>query len=213
MSDQKREKKKTPFTKTRTFPVLFMLIITFVFISITSGIFTITRDTISLNETLVLKRAVLSSAGIAVPKEGAQVENVYSQRVREKVKDGKVLYYEIMSLDSKKVESYVMIVEGPGLWGQITAAVGYGPDLKVLTGIEIIDQNETPGLGGRITESWFKKQFRGKKPPLVSVPEGSKTTSGEFQAITGASYTTAGIRAIINDKTTATRELIRKEQT
>jgi Na+-transporting NADH:ubiquinone oxidoreductase subunit C len=211
MSDTKNEKKK--FIKTRTFPVLFMLVITLVFISVTSIIYTITQDTIRLNETLVLKRAVLYSAGIPVPEGGQQIEEVYSSRVNEVTENGEVLYYEITGLDSDRVESYVVIVEGPGLWGEIRSAVGYDDNLEELTGIEIIDQNETPGLGGRIAESWFKEQFRGKEPPLATVPEGGDATEEEFQAITGATYSTAAIRTIINDLSMEKREIIRNRQT
>jgi Na+-transporting NADH:ubiquinone oxidoreductase subunit C len=76
--------------------------------------------------------------------------------------------------------------------------VGLDESMDTLTGIEIIDQNETPGLGGRITEDWFTTQFRGKRGPLNVVPEGETTSEQQFQAITGASYSTAAIKNIVN---------------
>jgi Na+-transporting NADH:ubiquinone oxidoreductase subunit NqrC len=36
------------------------------------------------------------------------------------------------------------------------------PDLETVKGIEVLDHAETPGLGGRMTEEKFKKQFVGK---------------------------------------------------
>jgi Na+-transporting NADH:ubiquinone oxidoreductase subunit C len=86
------------------------------------------------------------------------------------------------------------------LWGEIESVVGVEKDLKTLTGIEFIEQNETPGLGGRITEGWFKEQFRGKRWPLEVVPEGEPAGDQEFQAITGATNTTNGVKGILNDR-------------
>ena len=92
----------------------------------------------------------------------------------------------------------MIIKTGAGLWGDITATVGFDADLESFVGLEIIDQNETPGLGGRIGEVWFKEQFRGKRPPLATVPEGDPASDAQFQAITGASYSTAAIQDIMN---------------
>ena len=52
--------------KERIYPVLFMAIITIVFIAMVSGIYLATRDLVILNESLYLKRAVLFAAGVAI---------------------------------------------------------------------------------------------------------------------------------------------------
>jgi len=183
------------------FTIFFMFTVTFVFISVLSLIYVLTRDTIRLNESLVVKRAVLYVAGLEVPQSGIEADTLYQDRVRE-VKDsqGNVLYYEILDAPEGSVHSYVLPVLGAGLWGEIESVVGVETDLKTLTGIEFIKQNETPGLGGRITESWFKEQFRGKRWPLEVVPEGEPAGDQEFQAITGATNTTNGVKGILNDR-------------
>jgi Na+-transporting NADH:ubiquinone oxidoreductase subunit C len=185
--------------KKRTFPIIFMFGVTLVFISITSVIYTFTRDTIRLNETLVLKRAILTAAGLQLPSSPTEVEKLYASSVSEvKNQSGGVLYYVITGPDSNEVQGYVVISTGSGLWGDITAAVGIAKDKNTLTGIDIISQNETPGLGGRITEPWFTKQFRGKEGPLTAVPEGAPADKHQFDGITGASYSTAAIKTIVN---------------
>jgi Na(+)-translocating NADH:ubiquinone oxidoreductase C subunit len=99
--------------------------------------------------------------------------------------------------------------------GFIATRLGYGfnkaadislficvdPDLETVKGIEVLDHAETPGLGGRMTEEKFKKQFVGKKlKPKLSIVRGRKTIgSNEVHAITGASYTSKGIEDIINE--------------
>jgi Na+-transporting NADH:ubiquinone oxidoreductase subunit C len=183
----------------RIFTVVFMLVVTIVFISITTVVFTFTKDTIALNERLSLKEAVLYSSGLPLPEDPVQRERLFDENVTEvQREDGSVRYFEVREMDSPEVKSYVIIYTGAGLWGEITCAIGFERDLETFVGLEILDQNETPGLGGRIGETWFKEQFRGKSPPLTTVAEGYETAQNQFQAITGATYSTAAIRDIMN---------------
>jgi Na+-transporting NADH:ubiquinone oxidoreductase subunit C len=197
MSDNKRANK----LRRSLFTIFFMFVVTLVFIAVLSLIYVLTKERIRLNDTLVIKRAVLYTAGLQVPQSGVEADNLYRDRVRE-VKDeqGQVLYYEIFDAQNGELLSYVVPVLGAGLWGEIESVVGVEKDLKTLTGIEFIKQNETPGLGGRITESWFKEQFRGKRWPLEVVPEGEPADDQEFQAITGATNTTNAVRGILNER-------------
>ncbi len=186
--------------KKRLFPIIFMLAVTVVFISVTTAIYTFTEETIKINEKLVIKRAILSAAGVSLPEDSAAIDRLYNSVVQEFTgSGGEVLYYEVSESEISSGNAYVIITTGSGLWGDITAAVGLDESMDTLTGIEIIDQNETPGLGGRITEDWFTTQFRGKRGPLDLVPEGETTSEQQFQAITGASYSTAAIKDIVNE--------------
>jgi Na+-transporting NADH:ubiquinone oxidoreductase subunit C len=203
------EAKKPNKLRRSLFTIFFMFAVTLVFIAVLSLIYVLTQDTIRLNESLVVKRAVLYVAGLEVPQTGAAADALYQQRVKE-VKDdqGKVLYYEILA-PGGGLQSYVVPVLGAGLWGEIQSVVGVEKDLRTLTGIEFIKQNETPGLGGRITESWFKEQFRGKRWPLSVVPEGNPAGDQQFQAITGATNTTNGIRDILNTRLAKAEQAIK----
>lgn len=191
--------KKDSFAKKRIYPVVFMLLVTVAFISVTTVIYTFTKDTIKLNERLRLKQAVLYAAGVQLPDDPSGIEKVFYDRVTEILDEGgRVRYYEIREVGTADIESYVVIQTGAGLWGEITAGVGFDRDLELFRGLEVIDQNETPGLGGRIDETWFKEQFMGKRPPLSVVPEGGFASDNQFQAITGASYSTEAIQSIVN---------------
>jgi Na+-translocating ferredoxin:NAD+ oxidoreductase RnfG subunit len=81
--------------------------------------------------------------------------------------------------------------------------------MESLKGIEVLDHSETPGLGGRMTEDIFKKQFVGMKlkPQIKMVKERKATGDNEFDAITGATNTSRGIEEFIND---AVQEFWRK---
>jgi Na+-transporting NADH:ubiquinone oxidoreductase subunit C len=193
--------KKGSFAGKRIYPVAFMLVVTVVFISVTTVIYTFTKDTIKLNERLRLKQAVLYAGGARLSDDPAAIEKMFDDRVDEiKDSEGRVRYYSIREEGTAEIECYVVIRTGAGLWGEITAGVGFDRGLESLMGLEVIDQNETPGLGGRIDEAWFKSQFKGKRPPLSSfVPEGEAASADQFQAITGASYSTEAIQKIVNE--------------
>ncbi len=174
--------------------VLFMAVTTLVFVSILTGVHLATQDRVRVNQAMFLRGAVLSAAGRA--DQGASLDELnqlYEDIVVERTDPaGEVTHYVVGG------SAYVIIASGPGLWGEIVAAIGFEGDLRTLTGISVIDQNETPGLGGRITESWFTGQFAGKRGPFTFVPEGSEAAEDEFDAITGATTTTGAIRDILN---------------
>ena len=197
----------------RVFPIWFTLVVTMVFIAITSVVYTITKEKIQLNERVRLMKSVLVAAGVEIPADPAEIEKVFTGRVKE-VKDesGGISYYVIYEEDGSTVSSYVLVRQGAGLWGTITATVGLSRDLGVFAGMEVIDQNETPGLGGRISEQWFKEQFRGKEGPMVTVPEGSPAgEKNQFQAITGATYSTNAIKNLMNGASEHGRQIIEKQ--
>jgi len=101
-------------------------------------------------------------------------------------------------MEANEISGYVVFAGGPGLWGEIEAVIGFTETRDKLTGVEFIKQNETPGLGARIAEEWFKEQFRGKMGPFVLVPESTAEGEKELDAITGATRTSNFVLEIIN---------------
>lgn len=186
--------KKSGFFAERIKPVVVMAILTIVCIALVSGIHLSTQELVIANEGLFLKKAVLYACGIEVPESNAAINELYDNRVVQK--DDLYLVYS----DSGELESTAFIVGGPGLWGEIEAVTAFNADLKTFSGVDFIKQNETPGLGARIAEPWFKEQLRGKNTPLVMVPEGTLSTdSNEIDAITGATRTSGYVLQILND--------------
>lgn len=83
------------------------------------------------------------------------------------------------------------VVAPDGYSGNIEIMVGIDPEGTV-AGIEILTHAETPGLGSKIVEPWFKKQFAGKG--LDDVDWRVKKDGGAFDQITGA---TISPRAVV----------------
>jgi Na+-translocating ferredoxin:NAD+ oxidoreductase subunit G len=83
------------------------------------------------------------------------------------------------------------IAEGKGYGGTIDILVGIKPDEESLQGIRIITQQETPGLGAKISSAEFLDQFSG-----IALEEVALTRNGgKIDAITGA---TISSRAVVN---------------
>jgi len=90
---------------------------------------------------------------------------------------------------------------GPGLWGNISLAVGVGADGSQLKGMRVLFNVETPGLGGRIGETWFTEQFKDKKPGsgMVFNQAGGNVENG-FDAIAGATISSTAVKDTINSR-------------
>ena len=179
--------------------VVFMLVITFVFITVLTLINGLTVERVKRNQQLVMQRSVLYSGGLALPEGDIEIAALYEQSVREVLDDsGGLLYFEVRPPGQTAPSGFVVIRSDPGLWGEIESSIGYDPDLRRLRGLDFIKQNETPGLGARIGESWFKEQFRGKRGPFRLVAEGVESGENEFQAITGATSTSNAVLDLLN---------------
>ncbi len=94
---------------------------------------------------------------------------------------------------------WVLSAVGTGFADRIEVLVGLDAELSVLTGLYVLDQKETPGLGDYITESAFRDRFRGKpvEPPLAAV-QSDPSSPHEVQAITGATVSSWAVCTIVN---------------
>ena len=186
---------KKLFRETRAYPVVFMISITIIFIGILATFYQLTQDKVERYRQRQLKNMILNM--FELPAEN--IENDFAKYIIIQVMED-VMYYEAKS-DSILL-GYCFPISGSGLWGTIQALLAVTSDFEEIINIEIIDQIETPGLGGRITEDWFKKQFQGKiliEDNVVKlfslIPENETAGSIEINQITGA---TASSRAVVD---------------
>lgn len=193
----------------RVFPILFMALITILCIAPVSAIFLSTKERVQLNESLFLKRAVLFAANIDVPEDPVKAEEVFTGRIETVGEDPEHADYFRVLAENGERDGYVLPIRGPGLWGTIEAVVGFEEDKETFTGVEFTEQNETPGLGGRISEEWFKEQFRGKEAPFELVPEGTADDKSEVDAITGATRTSTFVKELLNKAAVRIKEVKR----
>ena len=81
-----------------------------------------------------------------------------------------------------------------GYGGEIRLMVGLTPERKVIS-YQTLAANETPGLGAKLGDAAFAKQFGGKDGPSLKV----KKDGGEIDAITGATITSRAVCEAIAD--------------
>jgi len=171
--------------------ILFVLVMGTVSSVMLVGVNSFTQPLIFKNEEVKLKSAVLSVLEIGYEKGGALA--IFDDKVR--VLDVDKTKFFISRDGAAAFEFY-----GPGLWGPISGVASINPDLKSIKAIKIVYQEETPGLGGRIAEHSFLKQFRGKEffPRLIFMPEGKSSAVNEVDAITGATGSSRALERLLN---------------
>jgi Na+-transporting NADH:ubiquinone oxidoreductase subunit C len=180
--------------------VFFTALVTACFVAAPALVHELTKERVERNQAARLQRAVLEAAGIAVPPLYSDVLALYDSRVEAESRsiEAGAVYTIKPELGAAEGGGYVIAQTGPGLWGRIIALVGFEADRKTLTGLSFLEQSETPGLGARIDEEWFKAQFRGKRGPFTTVPEGESSQADQFDAISGATLTSNAVRDILN---------------
>lgn len=100
--------------------------------------------------------------------------------------DGNVLGYCILITNSK------------GYGGKITLALGISLEGEI-KGIAFTTLAESPGLGMRADETWFKDQFKGiKSDSVVYTKDGTGAASTEDNVIDSISGATISTRAVTN---------------
>jgi len=102
------------------------------------------------------------------------------------------------------------LVESKGYGGSITITVGIDTEGKI-TGVEIGDNNETPGLGTKAKDEPFISQFVGIIPeePLTVVKR-NKTKSEEIDAISSATITSRAVTKAVQAAVDINAELMKR---
>lgn len=183
--------------------ILFILILGSVSTLTLLGIKNYTYPRISYNERVKFTSAILDAADIGYNEDN--LEETFNKNIRV-VENTEFIYYLSPS------NLYIFEFKGRGLWGPIIGIITLNSDLETIEGIQIIAHEETPGLGGRITEEGFLSQFVKKKltPRLEIVLRKKSTKNNEVDAISGASMTSAALVDMINDSVENLRKSIGK---
>ena len=91
-------------------------------------------------------------------------------------------------------------------WALKTVAFGYGGPIQIVFGVDknkkitrikIIEQNETPGLGAKITEKKFISQFETRSEKEI-VLKKDNSENGKIDAITAATISSRAVTNTIN---------------
>lgn len=202
-----------PFSDTTIYPVLFMLLITVFFVGVLSVFYRSSMDKIAANqqseyEQLIvelLSETLSDSTGIdqyVLERNRKQTYNKYVQELPGYTRRA------FQAVVNGKAIAYLFDIKGKGLWGSMSALLATDTSFKQILNFAVYDQMETPGLGSRITESFFKNQFKGKnaivdgKPMIHNlVPEGqADLATNQIRQVTGATITSNSVLKMLNEE-------------
>ncbi len=124
-------------------------------------------------------------------------ESDYFEAVKS---DSEIIYYKAYDKE-KKLIGVAFKAAGKGYSSTIETMAGMTRDGKI-TAIKILSQNETPGLGARVTEPSFTGQFSQRNPQTLN----------EVQAITGATISSKAVIGSVQAKAKEIQELIKDER-
>lgn len=154
-----------------------------------------------INETLqkVPELVVGSEKAAALEKTGGKLD-IKAMNVPVEDKGTKKSYMVYKASDhNMKTLGWVVKAKGSGYADKIELLLGLNPATDRITGLFIIDQKETPGLGNKIVDLDWRSQFIEKNTgqPLLVVKTGAKAAN-EIDAITGATISSRSVCSIIN---------------
>lgn len=101
-----------------------------------------------------------------------------------------------------KLVGYAIPGAGPGFQDTIRLLYGYLPSKRQVSGMEILESRETPGLGDKIYKDLaFVSGFEALAidPEIRAVKKGKRTADNEIDAITGATISSKAVVRIINE--------------
>jgi electron transport complex protein RnfG len=139
----------------------------------------------------------------------------------QEVTQNGMTFYIGKTADNKPV-GIAFRASGSGFQGKISIMVGVQSGFSKLTGIKVLEQIETPGLGTKIVKDpsrenpfWFSQQFTGVKvDPNINLVKNKKPTQpNSIQAITGATISSKAVVRILNDSIQKAKQLYKKAST
>jgi len=182
--------------KTILYPVFFMVLITSIYTFALAGINAISSERIASQEALRIEKSIFYVNHLKSDLDDQAIHQQFESSF-ETVTTDKMTYYVYRENDV--IKSYALPFSGRGLWGTIRGYIALSKDFNTIIGIDFISHSETPGLGGRIEEEWYKSQFN--NIPLDSAPyiQYENNQTQQIDAITGATLTSNAVKEILNN--------------
>ncbi len=151
-------------------------------------------------------RNVLGVLGIEFDEASSsqQLAEIFERNVRRRELPGEPVVYEYIAAEDGSVLATALPVEGAGMWGRIRGFLALEPDGRTIRGVRFHEHEETPGLGGRISEEEFLARFPGRSIVDSSGQLGLRIKAqarqqNEVDVITGATTTCDKVEALLNE--------------
>ena len=115
---------------------------------------------------------------------------------QEQIVAGQIVY---RAMAGTQQVGWVIPARGQGFADRIELLLGVDAQVQAITGVYILDQKETPGLGNKIIEADWRRQFEGKSAlaRVVSITGGG-ASGDQVDAVTGATISSESVCNIVN---------------
>lgn len=117
---------------------------------------------------------------------------------------GQIVVYEAVDQDGNQV-GWVLPAEGQGFADKIELLIGLDTAAGKITGLYVLAQKETPGLGNKIENKSWRKKFAGLP---ADVELKVKPPGNQIDSVTGATVSSEAVCKIVNDAVKAFREAL-----
>lgn len=167
-----------------------------------------TRDESKVLYTQYVKEAyALNENGEII--EGADAFQINLAKELKKPANEQSFPIYIAKIEGKKY--YIVPLQGKGLWDAIWGYIALKDDVNTIKGAVFDHKGETPGLGGEITQDWFRARFKDEKifdssGNLIGVsvvkgrPDPTDKGDNKVDAISGATITGDGVSDMISER-------------
>ena len=195
------EKKKGIDTNSNTYTIVYstiLVVIVAVLLALVSQVLSPRQEA---NILLDKQKQILGALKIDYSK--GNPADIYMALVNDTLTYDK---QEVYVANLNGATKYVLTLSGKGLWGGIGGYLALDADKNTIYGVNFNHASETPGLGAKIVEMPFRKQFEGKhirnnagEVVSVAVLKKGKKAEGQEQvdAISGATITCDGVNNMI----------------
>ena len=125
-----------------------------------------------------------------------------------KISIGDMAVYKGLDADGKTA-GWVIPAKGQGFADKIELLLGLNADASKITGMYVLDQKETPGLGDKIkSDREWGQQYTGKDTSKWLSVTQLAPKDNEIAAITGATISSVSVTKIVNTYATNFRKAL-----
>ena len=196
------------YTKMLTFVFIMGFLTSLVFV----GMDALTAERIEANKDAAIYSAVLNHNEISF--NSGNLADVFNENitVEEVIYEGQTLSFYINEENGNVSFMYGVFALG-GLWGPLRGVITLESDFQTIVNVTVLEEQETPGLGGKVKNREFLDQFIG----LVLIPEldrpvevnkdAAANEANEVDEISGATGTSTAFEKLLNDSYQTYRNL------
>lgn len=176
--------------------MLFVILLGTIVSGLLVGMDMFTKDRIARNQEALVKSSILDAYNIGYNFN--TIFDVFEDNVTEVVVDNQTFYID------NETNQVSYIFEGSGVWGPIKAIMTLESDFKTIVGITILEQEETPGLGGVLAEKPYLDTYVGtilaeSSPYIIIRHDSGENLDNEVDAITGGTRTSEAFMKMVNE--------------